>query len=114
VSTLEIKAELDSQEIAFDYSGADLQKPLSDLREHLLADARKLQEQLPPSSKELPTLGGLISKGPEADVKQKIKLVLSDAFEAQLWAAECKRTPAKVWRLNMSRLKWVYRYDAPT
>ena len=37
MSRIEIKADLESTDIVFDYTGADLQKPLADLIEHLRA-----------------------------------------------------------------------------
>jgi hypothetical protein len=114
MSTLQIQAELENTEPFFIFAGKDLQRPLEDLREYLLAQAKKYAAELgPEASREVPTLGGLIKPGPETELKQKIRLALNDAFEAQLWAAECKRCPDQVWRLNMSRLKWVYRQTAP-
>lgn len=110
MSKLHIDADIESTETLFEYSGEALQEPLRALHEHLLDEARKLQAQLPPGERaELPTMRGLVAKGPETEIKQRLRSVLADAFEAQLWANECTRTPTCVWRLNMSKLRWIYR-----
>lgn len=115
MSRIEIKADLESTDIVFDYTGADLQKPLADLIEHLRAEADRLMRQTGvKSARDLPVMADLGKRDHDAEAKQKIKLALSDLFEAQLWAAECKRTPEKVWRLTMSKLKWIYRQQGPS
>ncbi len=115
MSTLNINAEIESTEELFTYTGAELQKPLEDLRDHWLATAKRLTAQIgKDAAKEpLPTLQGLVSKSPDNEVRHKIKLAESTAFEALLWAAEAKRTPSAVWKLRMPRLKWLFSYLAP-
>lgn len=115
MTSLKIEADLQPTEPIFEYSGVDLQKPLLDLYEHLTGQARELMSKIGlKSTTDLPRFADLTKQDPEAHAKQQIKLALTDAFEAQLWAAECKRTPDKVWRLTMAKLKWLYRQNAPT
>ncbi len=115
MSRLEINADIDSSIIAFAYAGKDLLTPLEELRTALLEDVEKLRRQLDPKTAQepVPTMAGLLKTTPDADLKQKIKLALADAFEAQLWASECRRTPEQIWRLDMARLRWIYRHQAP-
>lgn len=111
---IEIKADLESTERFFTYSGADLLAPLSKLRETMLAEAKRLTNKLPANDRALPTISDLRTADPHAQDKHKIKLLLSGAFDAQLWAAEAKRTPKHEWRLTMGDLRWIYQFDAPT
>lgn len=114
MSKIQINADFESSESMFDYRGADLQRPLEDLREHLLTEARRTMDRIGlKSTADLPVLADLTKRDHDAEAKQKIKLALGDAFEAQLWAQECKRTPDAVWRLRMTQLKWLYRQHAP-
>jgi hypothetical protein len=116
MSRIEISADVDQADFTAPYTGAEMLAPLLALHEHLLAEAARLRKQLSPeAAKEpLPTLGGLIKQNPENEVKQKIKIALDSAFEAQLRAAEAKRKPDHVWTLRMRDLKWMYQQLAPT
>jgi hypothetical protein len=115
MSKFQINAEIDSTEVTFDYHGKELVTPLSELREHLLSQADALMKQIGlKSSREIPAFADLAKRDPESETKQKIRLCLSDAFEASLWLQEAGRTPDKVWRLTMAKLKWLYRQQAPT
>ena len=115
MSKLAIQADIESTDVLFEYKGAEIEQPLRDLRAHLLAEADRLSKTLSPESakKQVPGIAGLITKDHDAETRQKIKLARSDAFEAQLWAAEAKRRPEHVWRLRMSQVKWLYRQHAP-
>ena len=110
MSTIEIKADLDSAEHFFEYRGSELREPLGRLYGNLMKQAAELSREAGSSSTTpLPTLAGLIKPGVENDARQKIRGVLSAAFEALLWAQECRRTPERSWKLTMGRLKWLYR-----
>jgi hypothetical protein len=112
--TIKIEADIESTERIFTYSGADLLAPLSKLRETMLAEAKRLRDKLPANDRALPTISDLRGADTDAQAKHRIKLLLSGAFDAQLWAAEAKRTPAAVWRLTMADLRWLYQFEAPT
>lgn len=114
MNMIEIKADLESTERFFTYSGADLLAPLSKLRETMLAEAKRLTAKLPANDRALPTVSDLRTADPQAQSKHRIKLLLSGAFDAQLWAAEAKRAPDHTWRLTMADLRWLYQFDAPT
>lgn len=111
MSKIQINADIDSGEIFFEYQGKDLQKPLEDLHAYLKARAKALMDRTGiKSTSEIPHVSDLTRGDRDAQAKHEIKLALSDAFEAQLWCSECKRTPDRAWRLTMNKLRWLYRH----
>ena len=112
MSTIEIKADLDSAEHYFEYRGSDMRDPLERLYNHLMKLAADLpREAGAPPKTPLPTLNNLTKPKPKPknNIQQHLHIILSDAFEAQLWAQECRRTPDRTWKLTMGKLKWLYR-----
>lgn len=113
MSEIEIKANLNQSERVFAYTGADILGPLRSLHSRLVSDVEATRAKLDPDDRALPALSDLRGNDPAAQAKHKIKLLLSEAFRAQLWAREAERSPKEVYKLTFSELQWLYQYDAP-
>jgi len=114
MSTIEIKADLDSAEHLFEYRGSDLGGPLDRLYSHLMRVAADLSRDAgTATTTPMPSLGGLLKPSVENEHRQRLRITLSDAFAAMLGAQECRRTPDRTWKLNMSKLRWLYRELSP-
>lgn len=115
MNKLEIRADIESTERVFVYSGAELAPALLELRKQIADELDRLKARLPAHERnEIPNISDLRKADPETQAKHRIKVLLSTSFEAQLWAAEAQRTPKQTWRLTMADLRWLYQFQAPT
>jgi hypothetical protein len=110
MAKIKLDIEQDNTTSVFEYAGRELASSVEALLVEINKEISELERQIDhePKIDKLPKPGMLgQTETTRQKLERKLEELIRERFDAKIWLMESKRTPRKVYKLDIAFLRWL-------